>query len=397
MKQMLIRPSPEQIEEDFKEGADLTIINGGEFYADPHNDSVTSETCVSVNYSKQEMNILGTHYAGEMKKGLFGVMHYLMPQQGVLSMHASANEGVKGDVTVLFGLSGTGKTTLSADPHRKLIGDDEHCWTDHGIFNIEGGCYAKAIDLSYEQEPEIFNAITYGAVLENVLCYENEPGTVDYSNVELTQNTRVAYPLEHMPNVKIPAIGNHPKNIIYLTCDAYGVLPPVAKLTREQIMYHFISGYTAKVAGTEVGVVEPEATFSACFGEAFLPLHPYKYAEMLADLTEKHEANVWLINTGWTGGKYGTGKRMSLRNTRKILDNIHDGHLDDAEYKTLPIFNLNVPTSMEGVPDQILNPRNTWADKDAYDKQASDLAGRFRKNDQTFEMADAVRAAGPRG
>ena len=277
-------------------------------------------------------------------------------------MHASANEGVKGDVTVLFGLSGTGKTTLSADPHRKLIGDDEHCWTDHGIFNIEGGCYAKAIDLSYEQEPEIFNAITYGAVLENVLCYENEPGTVDYSNVELTQNTRVAYPLEHMPNVKIPAIGNHPKNIIYLTCDAYGVLPPVAKLTREQIMYHFISGYTAKVAGTEVGVVEPEATFAACFGEAFLPLHPYKYAEMLADLTEKHEANVWLINTGWTGGKYGTGKRMSLRNTRKILDNIHDGHLDDAEYKTLPIFNLNVPTSMEGVPDQILNPRNTWED-----------------------------------
>ena len=295
-------------------------------------------------------------------------------------MHASANEGLKGDVTVLFGLSGTGKTTLSADPHRKLIGDDEHCWTDHGVFNIEGGCYAKAKDLSEEAEPEIFHAIKYGAVLENVLCHETEPGTVDFTNVELTQNTRVAYPLEHMPNVKIPAIGGHPKNIIYLTCDAYGVLPPVSKLTREQTMYHFISGYTAKVAGTEVGVTEPEATFSACFGEAFLPMHPYVYAEMLADMTEKHEANVWLINTGWTGGKYGTGKRMSLQNTRKILDAIHDGILDEAEFKTLPVFNLNVPTKLKGVPDQVLNPRNTWEDHDAYDETIKGLAAKFEKN-----------------
>ena len=313
-------------------------------------------------------------------------------------MHASANEGLKGDVTVLFGLSGTGKTTLSADPHRKLIGDDEHCWTDHGVFNIEGGCYAKAKDLSEEAEPEIFHAIKYGAVLENVLCHETEPGTVDFTNVELTQNTRVAYPLEHMPNVKIPAMGGHPKNIIYLTCDAYGVLPPVAKLTREQIMYHFISGYTAKVAGTEVGVTEPEATFSACFGEAFLPLHPYTYAEMLADLTEKHEANVWLINTGWTGGKFGTGKRMSLRNTRKILDNIHDGVLDDAEFKTLPVFNLNIPKSIPGVPDQILNPRNTWDDQEHYDETVKGLASKFEANFQKYKdnvPHDVLRLGGP--
>lgn len=385
MKQMLIRPTPEQIEKDFKEGADLHIFNAGEFSADPNVEGVKNQTSVNVNYTEGEICILGTHYAGEMKKGLFGVMHYLMPQQGVLSMHASANEGVKGDVTVLFGLSGTGKTTLSADPHRKLIGDDEHCWTDHGIFNIEGGCYAKAINLSEEAEPEIYNSIKFGSVLENVLFEEGLPGTVDYKNVELTENTRVAYPLEHMPNVKIPAIGGHPKNIIYLTCDAYGVLPPVAKLTKEQTMYHFISGYTAKVAGTEVGILEPQSTFSACFGEAFLPLHPFTYAEMLADLTEKHEANVWLINTGWTGGKYGEGSRMSLKNTRAILDAIHDGALDNAEYKTLPVFNLKVPTECKGVPEQILNPRNTWRDKEGYDETVRKLATKFIDNMKKYQ------------
>lgn len=358
----------------------MTIINGGEFSADLGTPDVTSESCVAVNYGKNEISILGTQYAGEMKKGLFGVMHYLMPQQGVLSMHASANEGLGGDVTILFGLSGTGKTTLSADPKRRLIGDDEHCWTDHGVFNIEGGCYAKAVNLSEEDEPEIFNSVKYGAILENVLFKEGQHGVVDYESTALTENTRVAYPLEHMPGVKIPALGGHPKNIIYLTCDAYGVLPPVSKLTREQTMYHFISGYTAKVAGTEVGVLEPESTFSACFGEAFLPLHPYTYAELLAELTEKHEANVWLINTGWTGGKYGVGKRMSLRNTRSILDSIHSGDLANAEFRKLPVFNLNIPKTCKGVPEQILNPRNTWHDKENYDETVRALAGEFIEN-----------------
>lgn len=398
MKQMMIRPTPQQIEEDFKEGADVNIINGGEFHADPNTESVTNETCVSVNYSRNEIAILGSQYAGEMKKGLFGVMHYNMPQQGVLSMHASANEGIKGDVTVLFGLSGTGKTTLSADPHRKLIGDDEHCWTDHGVFNIEGGCYAKAINLSAELEPEIFNSIKFGSVLENIMFEHDQPGNVDYGNTELTENTRVAYPLEHMPNVKIPAMGGHPKNIIYLTCDAYGVLPPVAKLTREQIMYHFVSGYTAKVAGTEMGVTEPQVTFSACFGEAFLPLHPYTYAEMLADLVEKHEANVWLINTGWTGGAYGTGKRMSLKNTRSILDAIHEGEMEEASFKTLPIFNLSIPESLKAVPDQILNPRNTWTDKDAFADTCKKLGAKFIENMKKYEdkvPKEVVNMGGP--
>ena len=398
MKQMLIRPTAKQIEDDFKDGADLTIFNGGEFFADPHNEGINNETSVAVNYTKGEIAILGTQYAGEMKKGLFGVMHYLMPQQGVLSMHASANEGVHGDVTILFGLSGTGKTTLSADPKRALIGDDEHCWTDHGIFNIEGGCYAKTIDLSAESEPEIFSAIKYGSVLENVLFGDNEHGDVDFTNTELTQNTRVCYPLEHMPNVKIPAIGGHPKNIIYLTCDAYGVLPPVSKLSREQTMYHFVSGYTAKVAGTEVGVTEPESTFSACFGEAFLPLHPYTYAELLANLTEKHEANVWLINTGWTGGKYGKGKRMSLKNTRGIIDAIHSGELEKVEYVKQDIFNLQMPTTCPGVPDQILNPRNTWDNKEDYDVTAKKLAQQFIDNFKSYEdkvPREIVKAGGP--
>ena len=315
MKQMLIRPPPELIQKDFENGADLTVINGGEFVVDPKTPGVTSETCVSVNYVKNEIAILGTHYAGEMKKGLFGVMHYLMPQQGVLSMHASANEGRDGDVTILFGLSGTGKTTLSADPKRTLLGDDEHCWTDHGVFNVEGGCYAKAINLSRDTEPEIYDSVKFGAICENVMPKKNGSNEIDYSDVSLTENTRIAYPLEHMPHIKIPAMGGHPKNIIFLTCDAWGVLPPVSKLTREQTMYHFITGYTAKVAGTEVGVKDPEETFSACFGQVFLPLHPYLYADLLAKKMEEHSVNVWLINTGWTGGRYGVGKRMSLKVT----------------------------------------------------------------------------------
>lgn len=279
MKQMMIRAPDEQLHKDFSKGIDFTIMNSGEFVSDPSTESVTSDTSVNLNFKEKEAVILGTQYAGEMKKGLFTVMHYAMPQRGVLSMHASANEGPKGDTTVLFGLPGTGKTTLSADPHRALIGDDEHVWTDKGIFNIEGGCYAKCVNLSREKEPEIYDAIRFGALVENMKMYPDKPRTLNYEDVSVTENTRTCYPLEHIPGAKIPAIGGHPKNIIFLTCDANGVLPPISKLNKEQIMYHFISGYTAKVAGTEMGIVDPVATFSACFGEAFLPLHPYTYAK----------------------------------------------------------------------------------------------------------------------
>jgi phosphoenolpyruvate carboxykinase (ATP) len=380
MKQMLIRPSPTEIDASFKKGADFTILNGGEFPADTNNDSVKGETSVAVNLKKGEMAILGSQYAGEMKKGLFGVMHYYMPNRGILSMHASANEGKKGDISILFGLSGTGKTTLSADPHRALLGDDEHCWTDTGIFNIEGGCYAKCIDLTEEKEPEIYRAIKFGSVLENIMFTKDDPRAVDYSNVSITENTRCAYPLEYIPGAKIPAVGGHPKNIFYLVCDAYGVLPPVAKLDSFQTKYHFISGYTSKVAGTEVGIKDPVATFSACYGEAFLPLHPFTYAQMLAQKVEKHGSNVWLINTGWTGGKYGVGSRMKLSLTRKIIDAIHDGHLDKATFKKFPVFGFDVPTSVPGVPDEVLMPENTWADKAAYKEELKKLADKFQKN-----------------
>lgn len=343
-------------------------MNAGEFVADPKTEEVTNQTSVCVNFKEKELAILGTSYAGEMKKGLFGIMHFYMPQRGALSMHASANEGKKGDTTLLFGLSGTGKTTLSADPKRALIGDDEHVWTDKGIFNIEGGCYAKCINLSREKEPEIYDAIKYGAIVENIKYHSDRPRSVNYDDVSITENTRACYPLDSIPGAKLPAIGGHPKNIIFLTCDANGVLPPISWLTREQIMYHFISGYTAKVAGTEVGIVDPVATFSACFGEAFLPLHPFTYAKMLADLVEKHQAKVWLMNTGWSGGKYGVGKRMSLKITRRLLDAIHDGDLDKVEYTTLPGFNLRVPKSCPEVDNNLLQPINTWTDKGGFNE-----------------------------
>lgn len=333
-----------------------------------------------------------------MKKGIFGIMHYLMPQRGALSMHASANEGKKGDTTVLFGLSGTGKTTLSADPQRALIGDDEHVWTDKGIFNMEGGCYAKAINLSREKEPEIFDAIKFGAILENIKYKKDQVRTVDYDDTTYTENTRATYPLEHIPGAKIPAIGGHPKNIIFLTCDANGVLPPVAKLTPEQAMYHFISGYTAKVAGTEVGITDPVATFSACFGEAFLTLHPYTYAKMLAEKCKKYNANVWLLNTGWSGGKYGVGKRMSLKVTRTIVDAIHSGELEKAEFETMPGFNLSIPKKVSGVDSVILNPTNTWSDKAAFKDQTKKLASQFIKNFKNYEdgtPAEVVKKGGP--
>ena len=290
MKQMLIRGDLEQIKKDFKEGVDFTIMNAGEFVSDTHAEGITSKTSVAVNFKEKELTILGTSYAGEMKKGVFGIMHFYMPKKGCLSMHCSANVGPEGDTTILFGLSGTGKTTLSSDPKRQLIGDDEHVWTNENVFNIEGGCYAKADGLAREREPDIFDAVKFGAIVENTRYFDDpaRPRTINYDDISLTANTRVCYPLEHIRNVKLPAIGGHPKNIIFLTADAFGILPPVSKLGPEQAMYHFISGFTSKVAGTEVGVKEPQPTFSACYGEAFLPLHPFVYAEMLAEKCEKY-------------------------------------------------------------------------------------------------------------
>jgi len=397
MRNMLIVPTPEELARDFSGEVDFHVINAGEFPATPSVEGVTSKTCIAVNLTQRRMSILGTQYAGEMKKGVFGVMHYLMPQKGVLSLHASANEGEKGDVTLLFGLSGTGKTTLSADPKRKLIGDDEHCWTPDGVFNIEGGCYAKCVSLSAEKEPEIFNAIKFGSILENVLFTDDVNREVNYEDISITENTRATYPLQYIPNCKIPAIGGHPKNIFFLTCDAYGVLPPVAKLDHAQAMYHFISGYTAKVAGTEIGVKEPQATFSACFGEVFLPLHPTVYAEMLAEKMNKHGANAWLVNTGWSGGKYGEGKRMDLKVTRSIIDAIHSGELEKVKTRKMDLFNLQVPESCPGVPSEILNPRNTWKNKSDYDKEAKSLATLFVKNFEKYadKATKETKAAGP--
>ncbi len=394
MWNMLIRPTDEQLE-NFGE-PDYVIFNAGQFPANRYTTGMSSKTSVDLSFEKKEIVILGTEYAGEMKKGVFTVMNYIMPKKGVLSMHCSANEGEDEDVSLFFGLSGTGKTTLSADQRRKLIGDDEHCWTDDGVFNIEGGCYAKAIDLSAENEPEIYGAIKFGTVLENVV-YDERFHAVDYSDVSITQNTRASYPIDYIPNAKIPSVGGHPKNIILLTADAFGVLPPISKLTPEQAMYHFISGYTAKVAGTEVGVVEPEATFSACFGAAFMVWHPSKYAELLAAKMEEHGANAWLVNTGWTGGPYGTGSRISLKYTRAIIDAIHNGSLDDVEFVTDPRFGLAIPTSCPGVPSEVLTPKNTWADGDAYDKKAQVLADLFIKNFEQFKEGSsaAIINAGP--
>ncbi|CAK8540382.1 unnamed protein product [Lathyrus sativus] len=352
----------------------------------------------------REMVILGTQYAGEMKKGLFSVMHYLMPKRQILSLHSGCNMGKDGDVALFFGLSGTGKTTLSTDHNRYLIGDDEHCWSENGVSNIEGGCYAKCIDLSREKEPDIWNAIRFGTVLENVV-FDEHTREVDYSDKSVTENTRAAYPIEYIPNAKLPCVGPHPKNVILLACDAFGVLPPVSKLNLAQTMYHFISGYTALVAGTEDGIKEPQATFSACFGAAFIMLHPTKYAAMLAEKMESHGATGWLVNTGWSGGSYGTGSRIKLSYTRKIIDAIHNGSLLKAEYNKSNIFGLETPTAVEGVPSEILDPVNAWADKDAYNETLLKLAGLFRKNFETFtnytigkggdNLTEEILAAGP--
>jgi phosphoenolpyruvate carboxykinase (ATP) len=359
---------------------------------------MTSKTSVGVNLERKEIVILGTEYAGEMKKGVFSVMNYLMPLKNHLPMHCSANVGTEGDVSVLFGLSGTGKTTLSADPNRKLIGDDEHVWTNDGVFNIEGGCYAKAIDLSAEKEPDIFNAIRYGTVLENVV-YEKGTRIVDYTDTSITQNTRASYPINFIDNVQIPCVAGEPNNVIFLTCDAFGVLPPVSRLTPEQASYHFISGYTAKVAGTEMGVTEPEATFSACFGAAFMMWHPNKYAELLAEKMKETGAKAWLVNTGWSGGAYGVGSRMKLKYTRAIIDAIQSDAFENVETVIDTEFGVEIPLTCPGVPSEILVPRNTWADKAAYDATKEKLVKLFQDNFKQFE--EGVNAeivdAGPNG
>jgi phosphoenolpyruvate carboxykinase (ATP) len=395
MNNMLIRPTQQELA-DFGE-PDYVVFNAGEFPADPHTPGLRSATSINLNFDDGEFVILGTQYAGEMKKGVFTIMNYLMPKRGVLSMHCSANEGPQGDTSLFFGLSGTGKTTLSADPYRPLIGDDEHCWSDQGVFNIEGGCYAKCIDLSEEKEPQIFRAIRFGAVLENTV---QDPVTreVDYSDSSITENTRASYPIEFIDNAKIPCVGGHPRNVIFLTCDAFGVLPPVSKLTPEQAMYHFLNGYTAKVAGTEVGVTEPDATFSACFGAAFLVWHPTKYAEMLAEKLKRHKAQAWLVNTGWIGGAYGEGRRMELRHTRAILDAIHSGSLKEAETVEDDVFALHIPASCPGCPDEVLVPRQTWDDPHRYDEAAHKLAQLFHDNFDKFSdvASDEILQAGPK-
>ncbi len=389
MHQMLIRPTDEQLASFGT--PDFVIYNAGRFPANRFTTGMTSSTSVDVSFENGEVVILGTEYAGEMKKGIFTIMNYLMPKRGVLSMHCSATaDRVTGQSSILFGLSGTGKTTLSADPKRALIGDDEHCWSSEGIFNIEGGCYAKAIYLSRESEPEIFQALRFGAVLENVV-YDDAHHHVDFNNSSITQNTRGAYPIEYVTNARIPCVAGHPTDIIFLTCDAFGVLPPVSRLTIEQAMYHFVNGYTAKVAGTEVGVKEPQATFSPCFGGPFLVWHPKKYADLLADRIRTHNANVWLVNTGWSGGPYGVGSRMKLAYTRAIVDAIHAGQLKNSPTQTDPIFGLHVVTSCPNVPSEILNPRQTWLDPATYDATAHKLATLFKDNYSQFEAGGTFK------
>ena len=380
---MFIQPQNEDLT-DFH--PDFTVLAVPEFMADPEVDGTRQKNFAIVNFTKKIIIVGGTGYTGETKKGIFSVLNFLLPEkEHILSMHCSANIGKeKGDSAVFFGLSGTGKTTLSADPNRLLIGDDEHGWTDNGIFNFEGGCYAKTIDLTQEKEPEIWDAIKFGAILENTKFY---PGTntVDYSDSSITENTRVSYPLTNVKNAVLPSVGGVPQNIFFLTCDASGVLPPISKLTPGQAMYHFISGFTAKVAGTEAGITEPVSVFSACFGAPFMPLHPTKYAELLGEKIVNHNVNIWLVNTGWSGGGYGEGQRVKLKFTRAMITAALEGKLDDAEYITHPVFGLNMPTEVPGVPAEILDPRNTWKDKEAYDEQADKLAGQFVKNFEKFE------------
>lgn len=391
--QLFIRPTAEELKVHEPQ---FTVIGVPGCVADPAVDGTNSETFILVSFEKRVVLIGGTHYAGEMKKSIFSVMNFLLPARGVMPMHCSANIGQAGDVALFFGLSGTGKTTLSADPNRQLIGDDEHGWSDNGVFNFEGGCYAKCIKLSAEGEPEIWNAIKFGTVLENVVV-DQETGLPDFDSAALTENTRAAYPLDFIPGAVFPSVGGHPNVIVFLTADATGTLPPIAQLTKEQAMYYFLSGYTSKLAGTERGVTEPEATFSTCFGAPFLPLQPTVYAELLGKKIEQHNAKVYLVNTGWTGGAYGTGSRMKLSYTRAMVTAAIEGSFGEVEFVKDPIFGLSIPTSVKGVPVHVLNPRNTWEDKDAYDKAALELASRFVNNFEKFSsVSDEIKSAAPK-
>lgn len=392
---MFLRPSEEELE-DFEPEWQVISVPG--LLLDPEECGTRQHNAALISFTKKIILIAGTGYTGETKKGIFSILNYILPQQkNVLSMHCSANMGKEGDTAVFFGLSGTGKTTLSADPNRKLIGDDEHGWTDDGIFNFEGGCYAKTINLTEDKEPEIFHAIRPGALVENIMFY---PGTnqIDFDNASITENTRVSYPLSFISNALEPSIGGLPKNIFFLTCDAFGVLPPISKLSSGQAMYQFISGYTAKVAGTETGVTEPKPTFSACFGAPFLPLHPGKYAQMLGDKMKEHDVNVWMINTGWTGGAYGTGSRMKLKYTRAMITAALEGKLDNVSYLADPIFGMSIPASCPDVPAELLDPRSTWTDKSAYDEKATYLAGLFVKNFTKYAdgVTEDILAAAPK-
>ena len=392
---MFLRPTEEELENFNHE---WLILNAPGFYADPKIDGTRQENFAILSFTKKTILIGGTGYTGEIKKGIFSALNYILPQdKGVLSMHCSANTGKRGDTAIFFGLSGTGKTTLSADPERNLIGDDEHGWDKDSVFNFEGGCYAKCIDLSAENEPDIYAAVKKGALLENIEFFKGT-NKVDYSNTSITQNTRVSYPIHFINNIAVPSSGQNPKNIFFLTADAFGVLPPISKLSAGQAMYHFISGYTAKVAGTEDGVNEPQTTFSACFGAPFMPLHPTKYAEMLGEKMKEFSVDVWLINTGWSGGEYGVGNRISLKYTRAMITAALNNQLNNVEYITHKVFGLNMPTSCPNVPSEILSPKNTWTDKSAYDEKANKLARAFNENFLQFSdhANDEILNAAPK-
>jgi phosphoenolpyruvate carboxykinase (ATP) len=391
VRALFVRPKNEELKSHH---AQFTIISAPEFQADPQRDGTRSEAFIVVNFTRKIVLIGGTKYAGEMKKSIFGVMNFLLPQNNVFPMHCSSNVGKNGETALFFGLSGTGKTTLSADPERLLIGDDEHGWSPTGIFNFEGGCYAKCIKLSKENEPQIWNAIRFGSVLENVTL-DPETHVPDYNDDSRTENTRCAYPVDYIEGAVIPGIGGHPKNVIFLTADAFGVLPPISRLNTDQAMYHFLSGYTAKVAGTEAGVKEPQPNFSTLFGAPFFPLRPKVYAEMLGRRMQEHGSQCWLVNTGWFGGPYGVGSRMKLPYTRAMVNAAVEGTLNDVEFETDPAFGLTVPKTVPGVPAEFLRARDAWKDKAAYDKSAADLSARFAKNFERFDVPANVRAAGP--
>jgi len=392
IQNLLVRPSEAELETFVPE---FTVIVAPGFKCMPEIDGTNSEAFIAIDYEQKVVIIAGSQYSGEIKKSVFSVMNYVLPKNGVLPMHCSANIGKDNDSAIFFGLSGTGKTTLSADPRRRLIGDDEHGWSDDGVFNIEGGCYAKCINLTEENEPEIFHAIKFGTLLENVIT-DAETGKPDYSDGSLTENTRAGYPVNYIPNAELSGKGNQPKTVIFLTADAFGVLPPISKLDNDMAMFHFVSGYTSKLAGTERGITEPQTTFSTCFGAPFLPLDPSVYAEMLGERIKKNNARVFLINTGWSGGSYGKGSRIKLKYTRSMVTAALMGELDNVEYELDDIFNVYIPKSCPNVPVDILNPKNTWSDKTAYIESAKSLANKFNENFKKYKhMPEKIIKAGP--